>query len=413
MTYTARYALESSVAAIKHTSEPRSRARRRGAPLGSPPSPTPAATRLTLDHLRAYALERSLFEPTTLAAAIERLGYVQADPIRAPARAQDLTLRQRVVDYRAGDLEAQYAQLEVEEDFFVNYGFVARSFQALMHPRKPRRPWTALATRRAGLLAAFIAEHQPVHPRQVDAHFSHGKVVNYWGGSSNATTHLLDAMHYRGVLRVARRERGIRLYALRSVTPPVTSLAEKRARLDRLIDMIVATHTPLPVLSLHALVSRMRYATPQWQSELKAALTRAKQRFAHAQVDGVSWYWPGGEDPQRAGEGDERVRLLAPFDPVVWDRRRFELFWGWPYRFEAYTPVAKRRFGYYALPMLWRGRILGWANLSVSAQGRASRGGLDVSAGYVKGRPPREPLFRRELEAELERVRAFLDAPED
>ena len=60
-----------------------------------------------------------------------------------------------------------------------------------------------------------------------------------------------------------------------------------------------------------------------------------------------------------------RVRLLAPFDPVVWDRRRFELFWGWPYRFEAYTPLAKRKLGYYALPMLWRDRVVGWANLSV------------------------------------------------
>ena len=51
------------------------------------------------------------------------------------------------------------------------------------------------------------------------------------------------------------------------------------------------------------------------------------------------------------------VRLLAPFDPIVWDRRRFELLWGWPYRFEAYTPVAKRKLGYYALPLLWRDRV--------------------------------------------------------
>ena len=48
------------------------------------------------------------------------------------------------------------------------------------------------------------------------------------------------------------------------------------------------------------------------------------------------------------------MRLLAPFDPVVWDRRRFEMFWGWAYRFEAYTPAAKRQLGYYALPLLWR-----------------------------------------------------------
>jgi len=53
---------------------------------------------ITLDTLRRHALARSLFTPTTLPRAIARLGFVQADPIRAPARAQDLTLRHRVAD---------------------------------------------------------------------------------------------------------------------------------------------------------------------------------------------------------------------------------------------------------------------------------------------------------------------------
>src|ERR1044071_7147413 len=90
---------------------------------------------ITLDDLRRFAVARSLFAPTTLKRALDRMGFVQADPIRAPARAQDLTLRHRVNDYRAGDLERRYVKLGVEEDFFVNYGFVTRSLQALMHPR--------------------------------------------------------------------------------------------------------------------------------------------------------------------------------------------------------------------------------------------------------------------------------------
>ena len=81
---------------------------------------------LTLDHLRRYAVARSLFKPTTLSRAIQRLGFVQADPIRAPARAQDLTRRHRVAGYRAGDLERRYPRLPMEEVFFVNYGFLPR-----------------------------------------------------------------------------------------------------------------------------------------------------------------------------------------------------------------------------------------------------------------------------------------------
>src|SRR5213078_1274701 len=94
---------------------------------------------ITLDDLRRFAVARTLFKPTTLERALDRLGFVQADPIRAPARAQDLTLRHSVEDYRAGDLERRYATLGVEEDFFISYGFVTSAIQALMHPRSETR----------------------------------------------------------------------------------------------------------------------------------------------------------------------------------------------------------------------------------------------------------------------------------
>src|SRR5579872_3806775 len=90
---------------------------------------------VALADLRQLTVARSLFPPTTLKRAVHRMQFVQADPIRAPARAQDLILRHRVKDYRAGDLERRYAKLGVEEDFFINYGFVTREVQALMHPR--------------------------------------------------------------------------------------------------------------------------------------------------------------------------------------------------------------------------------------------------------------------------------------
>src|SRR5215469_13949467 len=105
---------------------------------------------LALDDVRTFAVARSLFPPVTLDRAIRRIGFVQADPIRAPARAQDLILRHRVKNYRVGDLERRYPTLDVEEDFFINYGFVTRELQAVMHPRADRRvpaenrlPWPA------------------------------------------------------------------------------------------------------------------------------------------------------------------------------------------------------------------------------------------------------------------------------
>jgi hypothetical protein len=96
------------------------------------------------------------------------------------------------------------------------------------------------------------------------------------------------------------------------------------------------------------------------------------------------------------------VRLLAPFDPLVWDRRRFEHFWGWPYRFEAYVPAARRVRGHYALPLLWRDAMVGWGNLSVRD------GRLVADIGHVSGRAPADAGYRAALDDELDRMHRFL-----
>jgi uncharacterized protein len=355
---------------------------------------------LTLSQLRHFAVARSLFAPTTLKRALDRCGFVQADPIRAPARAQDLTLRHRVTGYRAGDLERRYPSLGIEEDNFINYGFLPGPVQALMHPRGLTSEWLHKRSRHAQEVLDFVRQRGTVHPREVDGHFSHGTVTNYWGGSSSATTHLLEAMHYAGLLRVARRDAGIRIYAPDEHGPGPEDAAGREARVDALVDLVVRTYAPLPGRSMATVVGRLQYAVPQWRGELKRALDRARLRLAHGKAGDVDWYWPAGEQLLR-GDAPDLVRLLSPFDPVVWDRRRFELLWGWPYRFEAYTPVHKRKFGYYALPLLWRDRVIGWATVSV--KGNEVR----ADAGYINARP-RDRAFTRALDAELDRMRRFL-----
>ncbi|MEZ5419955.1 MAG: crosslink repair DNA glycosylase YcaQ family protein [Vicinamibacterales bacterium] len=357
----------------------------------------------TLASLRRYAIARSLPLPGTLQAAIDRLGFVQADPIRAPARAQDLILRHRVHGYRTGDLERRYAALAADEDFFVNYGFLARPAQALLHPRGALGAWPRPGRRAGEAVLAFVRDRGEVHPRDVDAHFAHGRVTNYWGGSSSATTHLLDHLHYRGLLRVSRRDGGIRCYAPRDPWPAPASPAEVRGRQDALVDLAVALYAPVPSATLTWLVRRLQIAAPQWRRAIGAVLARAKARLSSARVGGLTWYWPAGEVAD-GPPAEDRVRLLAPFDPIVWDRGRFEAFWDWAYRFEAYTPAAKRRLGYYALPILWREAVVGWAN-AAQAGGR-----LTVEVGYVAGRPPRDRGYRAALDAEIEALREGLGA---
>jgi uncharacterized protein len=357
---------------------------------------------LSLRQLGRYAIARSLFKATSLPRAIARLGFVQADPMRAPARAQDLILAPRVTGYRAGELERRYPRLAIEEAFFVNYGFLPRETLALLHPREAPRAWDARMQARAQEVLAFVRQHGCTHPKDVQAHFDHGRIKR-WGGDLNVSTHLLEGLHYRGLLRVARREAGTRIYQAIDHAPQDDSPEARLARAGQLLDTVVQLYAPLPAASLGYLCGLVRYGVPHLAAEARQVQEHAKSRYAHAQVDGLLWFWPQDENPVATRhQVDDRLRFLAPFDPVVWDRRRFQLFWDWEYKLEAYVPAHKRRLGHYAMPMLWREHILGWANLKV-VDGR-----LQHELGFA-GPRPRGSAFHLALDEALHQMQEFLE----
>jgi uncharacterized protein YcaQ len=252
-------------------------------------------------------------------------------------------------------------------------------------------------------LLEFVRQKGEVHPRDVTAHFAHGRVTNYWGGASSASTHLLDRMHYQGLLRIARRENGVRVYAPRDPALANPEGPDRQAQADALLRLVVHLYAPLPASGLSLLVGKLRSGAPHLKAELKISLKRVTELCAHESVSKTVWYWPPDETPDSSGwEVRPVARLLAPFDPVVWDRKRFEHFWGWEYRFEAYTPQSKRKLGYYALPLLWLDEVVGWANIGIK------RGKMIAKLGYVSGSEPSDGRFRGELSAELERIETFL-----
>ena len=344
----------------------------------------------TIAALRAHAISQSLFPSTTLRDAIDRLGFVQADPIRSPARAQDLILRHRVHGYRAGDLERHYASLDIEEDYLYAYGFLSKPVWQLLHPRKST-PLRALERK----VLDLVLQLGEAHPRALEAHLGKRRVVNAWGGYSKATTNALEWLHWRGLLRIARREGGIRVYRPASLLNAAPPAAE---RLRSLIMVYARIFAPSPEKSLQSVIARHR-DLGNTRAAVKSMATADELRTDT--VDGVSYVWPEGAIEQAP---PNQVRFLAPFDPLIWDRARFEHLWGWAYRFEAYTPVKKRVRGYYAMPMLWKTDVTGWANATIVA------GKLDVNVGYVNRRP-RGAEFRRELDAEIARLAEFLQPP--
>jgi uncharacterized protein YcaQ len=343
--------------------------------------------------LRAHAITHSLFRPTTLQAAIDRLGFVQADPIRSPARAQDLILRHRVESYQAGDLERHYASLNVEEDYLYAYGFLSRPVWNLLHPRK----LTALRALEKKVLDLVISLGE-AHPTALTTHLGARRMVNAWGGYSKATTNALEWLHWRGFLRVVRRENGIRVYrpALAvSNAATIDDVASGSDRLRGLILVLVNILAPAQERTLRTLIAGYRdLGNPRLVLTELITSGGLRQEI----VDGVSYISPETDSPSNV---PRIVRFLAPFDPLVWDRRRFEHLWGWQYRFEAYTPPAKRVRGYYAMPLLWADAMVGWANARVVDKK------LRVDVGFVANRP-RGREFTRALDEEIARLGASL-----
>ena len=359
----------------------------------------------TLAHFRAQARQATLFAPANLGDAMHRLGFVQADPIRAPARAQDLILRHRVSGYRAGDLDQSFKRLGLEEDFLHAYGFMPAGTRNLLHPRHDPAGEAGRHTP-AGLPAevlAFVRARGPTHPADLEARFGRERAVNGWGGMSKATTRALESLRHYGLLRVVHRRDGIRVYEAARHTspdaPPGVDPVERAHRLVLLVARLLAPVSPASLRGALALMARNNHGLGPLAPVVAAALRSGE--LERGEAEGETYLWPAPEAGVRPGPAPGRVCLLAPFDPLVWDRRRFEHLWGWPYRFEAYTPSAKRRLGYYALPVLWGDAVIGWANVAVAA------GQVQATLGYA-GRVPTSLAFRRALDAELARLERFL-----
>ncbi|EDY81772.1 hypothetical protein VDG1235_1390 [Verrucomicrobiia bacterium DG1235] len=332
-------------------------------------------------------------EFAALGPALKELKYVQADPIRSPARAQDLTLRQRVSGYREGDLEEQFPELDAEEGYLFAYGFMCPDVWQSLRFREGKR----LSKREIAILET-IGELGEAHPRDLDEHFGRRSVVNAWGGKSNETKRLLEELHHHGHLRVSRRDKGIRVYQV--AEGGRASGSDPKRRFRHLVETTAHVFGPTSMRFLLSELSSHHHLTASRKERAEVVEDLVEEgRLSRVEVEGVKYLWI--REAWQGSEYAERVRILAPFDPLVRDRERFEQVWDWSYRFEAYVPAAKRVRGYYAMPLLWGEKMIGWANAKVE------RERLKVEFGYV-GKRPRSVSFKGLAELEVEAMGLFL-----
>jgi hypothetical protein len=223
-----------------------------------------------------------------------------------------------------------------------------------------------------------IADTGPV--RSADFSRSDAPSSPWWGWKDEKRW--LEALFANGDLMVARREKFQRVYDLTGRVLPAS-----------LQDQALPSPAQVRTHMLERTVRALGVAKAAWLHDyfrLKPRFSRAELDAAVAagtliQVDVEGWdttgYAHADDAPllRRAARGTleaTHTALLSPFDPVVWDRARASDFFGFDYRLECYTPEAKRRYGYFVLPVLWRGELIG----RLDAKAHRADGVLEVKS---------------------------------
>lgn len=338
---------------------------------------------ISAEHARRFLVRRHLLDPprsvraeaTSVLSVVERLGSLQFDPLEVPgARNHDLVLHARIGGYRREWCDQWLYGPPAERRLIELYNKMLSIVPIAELPHY-RITWTRVESQyRDGILR----EQAPVAEAVLDriatdgplssaAFREHGHAVDWWWAPTPAARAVMEALFVSGRLGIARREGNRRHYDL----------------IERLVPAeLLARHESEEEAMRHRLLSRYRavgLTATSGQAEVWYGTGNAADRRRRTdelvdegvllplQVEGlkVTQYLLAEEEPILDATADPTagrrpgVAFIAPLDPLVWDRRKLRELWGFDYLWEVYTPAAKRRWGYYVLPILFGDRLIG------------------------------------------------------
>jgi uncharacterized protein YcaQ len=294
--------------------------------------PGPARDAIAVGHAEArrIAVRSQLLDgsATGVLDTVRRLGFLQLDPIAAVAPAQHLVLWSRLGEYDVAELD----RLLWEEHALFEWDAFVWPIEELPLVRGLMRRWrTSTHYQAERWVSQFLADNRafrryvlrelerrgPLLSRELEDRSRGDKEERRWYGSRNVGL-MLTSLHLRGEVAVAGRAGGQRLWDLgERVLPPTEAL-------------------------------------PLREAERCLGERRFRTQGVRAAADG----WEAHPD---AADGDVpgRITFLSPFDRLIHDRERAEMLFRFHYRLEMFVPKAKRRYGYYVLPILRGDRLIG------------------------------------------------------
>ena len=380
---------------------------------------------------RFMVLRHHLAPPRALAAGAEgvlaafaRLGSVQFDPLAVAGRNHDLVLHARVRDYRTSWTEALlYERRALFETYNKGLSLLPTAelpWFRISWDRHEAEHRLGAFSRYRDTVAHILAEIGSRGPLS-SLDFERKAAIDWYWGPTSESRAVLEALAEAGILGLARRDGNRRYYDLVERLFPAELLAHRPDPRDQRLHKLLSRYRGSGLLGtggqaeLWLGIGKARRArgdvseVPS-REELREELV-ASGALLPVAVEGVRGlrFLLDEEQPllaaAAAGElpGPPAVTFLAPLDPFVWDRDLLRDVFDFDYVWEVYVPEAKRRWGYYVLPVLFGDRLVGRIEPRID---RASGSVRVLGAWWQSGFDPRTaegfvPAMREALAAYL------------
>ena len=338
---------------------------------------------IAADHARRFLVRRHLLappralpaRPSSVLDVVARLGSLQFDPLEVPgARNHDLVLHARIGGYERAWCEAFLYGADRRLIELYNKSLNILPIDELPHyavawERSAAWHEDRILTEQADVVAAILARLEAEGPLTTAAFAAdHGHTIDWSWAPTRASRAVMEALFVVGRIGVARRDGNRRFYDLIDRLVPAELLARRESTEDGMTHRLLSRYRATGMTTSIGTQSEVMYSAGS-QAERIARTARLvdEGRLLPIEVDGLKrvqyviadeeWILDETEPPDSIGEAE--VSFLAPLDPLVWDRKMLRALWDFDYLWEVYVPEAKRRWGYYVLPMLWGDRFVG------------------------------------------------------
>jgi uncharacterized protein len=336
--------------------------------------------RVTAEVARRFLVARHFLAPAraleggadAVVEVFNRLGSVQFDPLAVAGRSHDLVLHARVAGYEPGWCDRLYERREIFEAYNKGLSFVPVSefpwFRGILS-RSPARTLDENADVAQRVLERIRADG-PLS--SLDFERERGATTDWFGVPTNVVRAVLEAFAVTGVLGLARRDGNRRYYDLLERLLPADVLARDVPLHEQLRHKLLSRYRAHGLLGVGGggdIFSGLGPAKPDprlpgypGRHALREELVE-RGELVPVEVEGVRAkrfiLREEIELLEAPPEPTSSVAFVSPFDALVWDRGLLGSLFGFDYVWELFVPPAKRRWGWYVLPVLFCDRLVG------------------------------------------------------